>query len=167
MSLYTITHEPEERVHGFDVVNDPVPDVVVIVTVPVGLIPVTVEVQMVVPPTAKVGQETTVPDVAVVTVTVVVPLPPALFESPEYVAVIVGIPAEVSLYVTPHDPEASVHGFEVVNDPVPDDVVNVTVPVGFVPVTVEVQVVVAPAENEGQETLTVGVALLTVTNVDP
>ena len=37
MSLYTITHEPEERVHGFDVVNDPVPDVVVIVTVPVGL----------------------------------------------------------------------------------------------------------------------------------
>ena len=97
MSLYTITHEPEERVHGFDVVNDPVPDVVVIVTVPVGLIPVTVEVQMVVPPTAKVGQETTVPDVAVVTVTVVVPLPPALFESPAYVAVIVGVPPEVSL----------------------------------------------------------------------
>ena len=72
----------------------------------------------------KVGQETTVPDVAVVTVTVVVPLPPALFESPEYVAVIVGVPPEVSLYVIPHVPEASVHGFDVVNEPVPDEVVN-------------------------------------------
>ena len=41
-----------------------------------------------------------------------------------------------------HDPEESVHGFAVVNDPVPDVVVNVTVPVGLIPVTVEVQVVV-------------------------
>ena len=89
-------HDPEESVHGFAVVNEAVPDVVVIVIVPVRFIPVTVEVQVAMP-TTKVGQEITVPDIAVVTATVVVPLPPALFGSPEYVAVIVGVPPKVSL----------------------------------------------------------------------
>ncbi len=37
VSLYVIVHEPEESVHGFDVVNEPVPDVVLIEIVPVGL----------------------------------------------------------------------------------------------------------------------------------
>ena len=59
------------------------------------------------------------------------------------------------------------HGFDVVNEPVPDEVENTTMPVGFVPVTVAVQVVVAPAENDGQETPVVEVALFTVTGVDP
>ena len=67
----------------------------------------------------------------------------------------------------PHVPEESVHGFDVVNEPVPDEVENATMPVGFVPVTVAVQVVVVPAENDGQETPVVEVALLTVTGVDP
>ena len=64
----------------------------------------------------------------------------------------VGVPAEISLYVITHDPEESVHGFAVVNEPVPDDVVNQTVPVGLAPVTVTVQIVVPPAANDGHET---------------
>lgn len=63
-----------------------------------------------------------------------------------------GVPAEVSLYVIVHVCDASVHGFGVVNEPVPDEVLNVTVPVGLEPVTVAVQVVVPPTVNDGHET---------------
>ena len=64
----------------------------------------------------------------------------------------VGVPAEISLYVIVHEPEESVHGFDVVNEPVPEEVVNLTVPVGFNPVTAMVQIVVPPAINDGHET---------------
>ncbi len=104
---------------------------------------------------------------ATLTVTDVVPELPWLFESPEYVAVIVYVPAAVSLYTITHEPEESVHGFDVVNEPVPDVVLIETVPVGPTPVTVAVQVVVPPAMNDGQETLVVDVALLIVTVVVP
>jgi hypothetical protein len=82
----TIEHEPEESVQvaGLGKVTVPVPDCVK-VTVPVGDEPVTVAVQVEVPPTANdVGvQETEVLVVAFVTVRVdEVPELPALLESP-------------------------------------------------------------------------------------
>ena len=106
-------------------------------------------------------------DEATLTVTDTVPELPWLFESPEYVAVIVYVPATVSLYTITHEPEERVHGFDVVNDPVPDVVLIETVPVGLTPVTVAVQVVVPPAVNVGQETPVVDAALLIVTVLVP
>jgi hypothetical protein len=83
----------------------------------------------------------------------VVPELPALYPSPEYVAVIVGVPAALSVYVTVHDPAKSVHGSDV-NEPVNgSDVVIETVPPGLDPVTVAVHVVIPPAVNVGHETV--------------
>ena len=80
-----------------------------------------------------------------------------------------GVPAAVSLYVIVHVCDASVHGFEVVNDPVPDVVVNVTVPVGLLPlISIAVHVVVSPTVNDGHETPTAGAIIkVTVTFVVP
>ena len=68
--------------------------------------------------------------------------------SPEYVAVIVGVPTAESVYVTEHDPEDRVHVLLPVNDPVESDVANVTVPVGDDPVTVAVHVVCVLAAKD-------------------
>jgi hypothetical protein len=61
----------------------------------------------------------------------------------------------VSVYVTPHVPEERVHNEVPVKDPVDEEVVNVTVPVGLLPVTIAVHIVEDPALNEEGEHETV------------
>jgi len=87
-----------------------------------------------------------------------VPWLPALLWSPLYVAVMVGVAAAVSVYVTWHCPEEIVQGFEV-NEPVAELVLKLTVPVGLSPpVSVAVHVVCCPTTNDGHDAVVVGVA---------
>ena len=83
------------------------------------------------------------PDGGEVTVIVVEPDEPALFASPEYVAVMVGLPAILSEYETEHDPDDRVHEVGLKAPPEEDDE-KLTVPVGLEPVTVAVHVVDEP-----------------------
>jgi len=86
------------------------------------------------------------------TVTCAVPWLPALFWSPLYVAVMVGVPTALSVYITWHCDEAIVQEL-VVNDPVDELVPKLKVPVGLnPPVSVAVHVVVDPAANDEQDT---------------
>ena len=84
-------------------------------------------------------------------VTWVVPWLPALFRSPLYIAVMVGVAAPVSVYVTWHCPDERVHE-ATVNEPVAEFVLKLTVPVGLSPVTDAVHVVVWSTVNDGQDT---------------
>jgi hypothetical protein len=141
-------HDPDERVHCFVVgVNEPVASLVLNVTVPVGLNPFTVAVQVVDAPAMNVRQDTEVDADALLTVIDVVPELFVLFELPGYDAVIVGVPAMVSMYVTVQVfLFAEVEHDSAVNDePVPS--VNEVEPVGTFPVVTAVQVVALPTVN--------------------
>jgi len=70
----------------------------------------------------------------------------------------VGVPAALSVYVTWHCDEAMVQEF-VVNEPVAELVLKLTVPVVLnPPVSIAVHVVSAFAVNGGHDTVVVGVA---------
>jgi hypothetical protein len=142
--LYVTLQEPEESVQEEGAKE---PDGAPNETVPVGLLPVTVAVQDVEPPTVKdVGEQEAVTVVdADPTVTDSVPELPALFASPGYDAVRVTVPAVELLYVTLQVPDESVQE-EGAKEP--DGAPNETVPVGLLPVTVAVQDVEEPAAKE-------------------
>ncbi len=75
----------------------------------------------------------------------------------------VGVPADMSLYVTEQIPEINVHELEGENDPVPLVLENATVPVGFKPPdTVAVHV----EEDELSVLIEAGMQL-TFVDVDP
>jgi hypothetical protein len=124
-------------------VQEPVEPAVENVTVPVGELPLTVAVQVVVALTATgLGEQSTVIVVETSdpsTVTVNVPELGPLFESPLYVAVMVTSPGEVpTRSYTEQLPDARMHEPTTV-----PSAVRSTVPAGEFPVTVAVQVVEA------------------------
>jgi hypothetical protein len=142
VSVYVTEHVSEARVHV--PVNEPVDgsEVVSATVCPSGTPPVIVAVQDISPVTVNVeGVHDTANVVGSWTVAVVVPVALAYVPSVVYVAVIVGVPAAVSVYVTEHVSEARVH--VPMNEPVDgSEVVSATVcPSGTPPVIVAVQVV--------------------------
>lgn len=121
-------------------------------TMPVGEFPYTMTLHVVEEPTMIVdGVHVT--STPVVTEIVIDPELPRLCESPAYVAVIVGLPTDVSLNATEHDSELSIQEF---GETSPDVLLNDTVPVVEFPVTVALQVIVEPAGSvAAQETVVV------------
>ena len=115
--------------------------------VPLGRNPVTWAVTRLVEPTATEdgASDTVVVVVAGATVNALLLEIDILFISPEYVAVIDGVPVDDEVYDTEHAPLDRVH--ELVEN-VPDGALNDTVPVGENPVTWAVTVVVPPAVTD-------------------